>query len=73
MVWSRLKNALLADKTEFDADRLKEVTEETIYRWVPSFPMPNISQRVDRIREVGTILASGKLLVFTVILSSPEG
>eukprot|EP01039_Chlorochromonas_danica_P004212 gene4209-4626_t len=53
-----LKEALLKDKTAFDAANLMVVTEETISQWIPNFTIPQLSQRVDRVREVGITLAA---------------
>jgi hypothetical protein len=54
-----LRDAYLLDSHCFDADRLCKCDEELIKKWVskPS-TLPNLSERVTRIREVGNVLAS---------------
>eukprot|EP01031_Cornospumella_fuschlensis_P028814 gene28814-34782_t len=53
-----LKKALQRDKTAFDAHNLMAVTENTLREWIPGFDIPQISERVDRIRELGSGLLS---------------
>ena len=55
-----LKNVLEQDATAFNADKLILVTEETIRAWIPGWDVPNIQERVQRIREVGQVLLAGK-------------
>ncbi|KAM9995821.1 hypothetical protein ACTFIY_002020 [Dictyostelium cf. discoideum] len=50
-----LKNALIANPKCFDADQLIKVTSETIHQWFGK-DLPNTSERVRLIREVGTVL-----------------
>lgn len=57
-----LKKALQRDRTAFDAHNLMKATESTLREWIPDFDIPQISERVDRLRELGSALHTGKLL-----------
>ncbi|EGC36294.1 hypothetical protein DICPUDRAFT_47225 [Dictyostelium purpureum] len=50
-----LKNVLIANPKAFDADQLAKVTTETLHNWFGR-ELPNISERVRLVREVGTVL-----------------
>jgi hypothetical protein len=52
-----LKAALQADSNAFNADRLMNVSDDTIRSWIPDYEIPQLAERVDRVREVGYALA----------------
>ena len=51
-----LKVVLEADPTAFDAERLSTITEETLDSWFPGWKLPNVRERVLRLRELGQAL-----------------
>lgn len=52
-----LKNVLESDPNALDADKLASVTSETVHSWFPKkCPIPNLSERVDRLQELGSVL-----------------
>jgi hypothetical protein len=51
-----LRKVLEEDSTAFDASRLIEMDEETLQRWIPDYPLPNIEERVKKVRELGKVL-----------------
>lgn len=62
-----LKNALELDPTAFSAEKLTQVTEETLRMWIPGWNIPSIEERVHRVREVGTVLLAGNPHVITFV------
>ena len=52
-----LKMVLEKDKEAFNACKLANITPETVASWFPSDnPIPNLLERVDRLREIGSVL-----------------
>jgi hypothetical protein len=51
-----LKTALTKDPSAFDADRLMRINPETVQAWVSPHVLPNIEERVAKLREVGAVL-----------------
>eukprot|EP01040_Poterioochromonas_malhamensis_P020047 gene20047-23849_t len=51
-----LKDALTKDSTAFSADKLAMVDADTLRAWIPGWDIPQIDERVERIREIGRVL-----------------
>jgi hypothetical protein len=51
-----LKNALIADSDAFSAENLANMTDDRLQSWFPCHKLPLLSERVQRLREVGAVL-----------------
>lgn len=51
-----LKIALEDDPEAFSCINLQNITEEKLQSWIPKYEIPNISERVNRLKEVGYVL-----------------
>lgn len=51
-----LKAALQRDPLALSADRLASATEDTVRGWFSGFDVPQISERVSKVRELGCVL-----------------
>ena len=52
-----LRDVLKADPTAFNADKLQAITPTELQAWFPTHELPHIRGRVDRLRELGSVLA----------------
>ncbi len=50
-----LKTALEKDETVFDADKLMSLTEEKLASWFAPFVLPQLDERVRKLREVTVV------------------
>jgi hypothetical protein len=53
-----LRDVLITDPTAFDGEKLKNMNETTLQSWFPTHALPNISSRVQRLRELGYVLCA---------------
>ena len=51
-----LKDTLLRDGNAFNAETLANIDEHTLQSWFPSYKLPLLSERAQRLREVGSVL-----------------
>lgn len=51
-----LKDTLLRDVNAFNAETLANIDEQTLQSWFPSYKLPLLSERAQRLREVGSVL-----------------
>lgn len=51
-----LKNVFENDESAFSCKRLQSITEEELQQWIPTHEIPNLSERVNRLKEVGYVL-----------------
>lgn len=51
-----LRAALVEDSEALSAKRLMETDEATVRKWLHPFEMPQMAERVRKVREVGTVL-----------------
>ena len=53
-----LKKVYMNCEKNFDAKNLAEMTEDTLQSWFPDFKLPLLSERVNRLRELGNVLSN---------------
>ena len=51
-----LKDAFLKDEENFSAEFLSIINEEVLQAWFPKYRLPLLSERVQRLRELGAVL-----------------